>query len=235
MKIELKNLKIANHLSEETTAYSATIYVDGKAAFHTSNEGRGGCDRIHRVSGSDGPTVAEINSWLADNVAPSGPFQADPAQRQPWDTGSLCDLELLVSRMMALDEAGKALKRLLRKHVVTLGSDDKAYQYKAEPNDAAIATIRKGKADETVVNGADDSIRDRAIRILAQEPDYAEEVYARQRRGDLTKADAQWLLAQERRAARPCPDLQPHLEEVIAAADARLAAYQQTRETAAQH
>lgn len=167
-------------------------------------------------------------------MAPCGPFQANPDERQPWDTGSLCDLELLVSRMMALDEAGKALKRLLRKHIVTLGSDDKAYQYKAEPNDAAIATIRNGKPDETVVNGADDSIRDRAVRILAQEPDYAEEVYARQRRGDLTKADAQWLLAQERRATRPCPDLQPHLEEIIAAADARLAAYQQTREAAAQ-
>ena len=235
MKIELKNLKIANHLSEETTAYSATIHVDGKPAFHASNEGRGGGDRFHRLPGYDGPTEGEINSWLADNVAPSGPFEADQDERQPWDTGSLCDLELLVSRMMALDEAGTALKRLLRKHVVTLGSDDKAYQYKAEPTEAAIATIRNGKPNETVVNGADDSIRDRAIRILAQEPDYTEEVYARQRRGDLTKADAQWLLAQDRRATRPCPDLQPHLEGIIAAADARLAEYRQTRETTAQH
>ena len=40
--IQLKNVKIAWHMSEETTAFTATLYIDGKKAAHVKNEGRGG-------------------------------------------------------------------------------------------------------------------------------------------------------------------------------------------------
>lgn len=43
MKIELKKLKIAEHMSEETTAFTADIYVDGKKAGYAKNDGHGGC------------------------------------------------------------------------------------------------------------------------------------------------------------------------------------------------
>lgn len=43
MKIELKKLKIAEHMSEETTAFTAEIYVNGKHAGYAKNDGRGGC------------------------------------------------------------------------------------------------------------------------------------------------------------------------------------------------
>ncbi len=46
MNIELKKIKHAPSLSEETNAYTAEIWVDGKKAGTTKNEGRGGCDRI---------------------------------------------------------------------------------------------------------------------------------------------------------------------------------------------
>lgn len=42
MQIELRNIKIANSLSEETTAFTATLYVDGKALAHCKNDGQGG-------------------------------------------------------------------------------------------------------------------------------------------------------------------------------------------------
>jgi hypothetical protein len=47
MKIELKNVKISEHLSEETTAFTADIFVDGKKAGYARNDGRGGCTEYH--------------------------------------------------------------------------------------------------------------------------------------------------------------------------------------------
>ena len=40
--IELKNVKVAHHMSEETTAFTATLYINGKKAAHVKNDGRGG-------------------------------------------------------------------------------------------------------------------------------------------------------------------------------------------------
>jgi len=42
MKIELKNLKSCAWASQETLAYTASVYVDGKRAGECHNEGRGG-------------------------------------------------------------------------------------------------------------------------------------------------------------------------------------------------
>lgn len=47
MKIELKSLKIARHLSEETTAFTAKISVDGKVVGDVRNDGNGGCHMVH--------------------------------------------------------------------------------------------------------------------------------------------------------------------------------------------
>ena len=42
MKIELKKIQIFNAMSEETTAFHAEIYVDGKKVGYAKNDGRGG-------------------------------------------------------------------------------------------------------------------------------------------------------------------------------------------------
>lgn len=42
MKIELKNIKVSERLSDETTCFSATIYIDGKRAGEVVNRGCGG-------------------------------------------------------------------------------------------------------------------------------------------------------------------------------------------------
>lgn len=47
MKIELKKLKIAEHMSEETTAFTAEIYVNGVNAGYAKNDGHGGSTFYH--------------------------------------------------------------------------------------------------------------------------------------------------------------------------------------------
>ncbi len=42
MKLELKSLKVNRAMSEETTCFSATLYVNGKKVAEVSNRGTGG-------------------------------------------------------------------------------------------------------------------------------------------------------------------------------------------------
>lgn len=49
--IELKNIKYAAFASEETSCYSATIFVDGVKFATVDNEGRGGPDRVSPFTG----------------------------------------------------------------------------------------------------------------------------------------------------------------------------------------
>jgi hypothetical protein len=51
MKIELKKIKISEHLSEETTAFTADIFVDGKEAGYARNTGQGGCTDYNAYEG----------------------------------------------------------------------------------------------------------------------------------------------------------------------------------------
>lgn len=47
MKVELKKFKHYPRLSQETDAFSAELWIDGKKAANASNSGTGGCDELH--------------------------------------------------------------------------------------------------------------------------------------------------------------------------------------------
>ena len=66
MKIELKKLKVAEHLSEETTAYSADVYVNGKCIGYAQNNGQGGETDIRchfPADSSERILCAEAEAW----------------------------------------------------------------------------------------------------------------------------------------------------------------------------
>lgn len=47
MKIEVKNIKFYERLSEETNCFTADVYIDGKKAAYAKNDGQGGCTFYH--------------------------------------------------------------------------------------------------------------------------------------------------------------------------------------------
>jgi len=51
MQITLKNVKINETFSEETTMFMADVYADNKKFAHAKNDGRGGCSYIHHYDG----------------------------------------------------------------------------------------------------------------------------------------------------------------------------------------
>ena len=52
-RVSLKSLKIAKHLSQETLAFTATVYVDGKKIGHAENHGHGGPDELYFTNNKD--------------------------------------------------------------------------------------------------------------------------------------------------------------------------------------
>ena len=51
MKIELKNVKVNQAFSEETTCFIADLFVNGKKVAHAKNYGRGGCTDYYPYEG----------------------------------------------------------------------------------------------------------------------------------------------------------------------------------------
>lgn len=247
MKIEIRNLKISRSLSEETTAYTADIYVDGVKSFAASNHGHGASDFFGRYPTA---TVSEsdVSAYLKAHEAPDGPWEADPAARAPYDTGHDCDLEAFVGRFISAHEANHERKRittsynkLLATRLVGLRGDAFLTFGKAihTPTPERIAQVAKANPDVVMLNTADMETRDRGLRAycpdlpaLAETENLAEAVYARLREDRETAADARWLLAENDRADKPCPDLRAHLLDVIATQEAAYAAYCGERDAA---
>lgn len=64
MKIELKNIKVSEIMSEETTAFVADIFVDGVKAGYAKNDGHGGCTFYHAHEGKR-ELIAKAEAYLS--------------------------------------------------------------------------------------------------------------------------------------------------------------------------
>lgn len=105
MIIELKKVKVAKHLSEETLAFTAEIHVDGVLAAYASNHGTGGCNEYHF-------TASTFRDLLEDAAK-----KADPKSMEALDS--------LVGKLMEDDENRKAVAKFKKKgfnHVVKIST-----------------------------------------------------------------------------------------------------------------
>lgn len=68
-KIELKSLKIYDRMSEETIAFTADVYVNGKKVAYAKNEGCGGPTHYNPYSQADRALLVEAESYC--NALPS--------------------------------------------------------------------------------------------------------------------------------------------------------------------
>ena len=63
-KIELRKITYNARLSEETCAYAADLYVDGRLLAHVSNNGHGGSDMQRPANGRTYDEIQELDSWI---------------------------------------------------------------------------------------------------------------------------------------------------------------------------
>jgi len=155
MQIELRKLKIALHLSEETTAYSAEIWIDGQLAFHASNQGHGGADLYRQIGRW---TEKGVDAWLTEN-------------RSPQHLGTLeipHDLEIEVGALIAEADALAQLKRRLKTNVITIEAKGvMAYPLRKRPREIVERAVRAMNPATEIVTGNDAGQLLRAARIIS--------------------------------------------------------------------
>lgn len=74
MKVELKKLKTYAALSEETVAFTADVWINGKRSGDAKNDGHGGCTLV-RISDRD---LAKQLVEFGDSQKPAGQRFLDP-------------------------------------------------------------------------------------------------------------------------------------------------------------
>lgn len=63
MKIELKSIKFSEAMSEETNAFTANLYINGKKVGYCKNQGHGGCTDYNSDSPEFRPVIAEAEAY----------------------------------------------------------------------------------------------------------------------------------------------------------------------------
>lgn len=63
MNIELKSIQVYEKMSEETSAFTASIYIDGKKVGYTKNDGRGGATVYHADHHDYWPLIKEADEF----------------------------------------------------------------------------------------------------------------------------------------------------------------------------
>lgn len=111
MHLELKSISHNEALSEETNAYSATLYLDGKKVAAVSNHGQGGCDEQHWF---DRAAEAKITAYFAAMPERATKYEIDgkPFMVQP-------DLEGWCGDQLTAWLINRDYKRILSRKVVT--------------------------------------------------------------------------------------------------------------------
>lgn len=158
MKIELRRISYNAALSQETAAYTAEIWIDGKLAFHARNQGTGGADFYHRVGRW---TEAEVDGWL----------KANRPLRSLGDIACDHDLEIEVSDLLARELERRRLVRLLRTNLITIEQNSiLKYPLRKRPLEIIARAVRATNPDAVIVNGASDEVFARALDMLLAAP-----------------------------------------------------------------
>lgn len=63
MKIELKKIKFSEAMSEETNAFTANLYINGKNVGYCKNTGQGGCTDYNANEPEDRKAIAEAEAY----------------------------------------------------------------------------------------------------------------------------------------------------------------------------
>ena len=63
MKIELKNISHSPRLSQETEAFAADLWINGKKVAYCENDGHGGCTNYNTYNPSLRPLLKEAEEY----------------------------------------------------------------------------------------------------------------------------------------------------------------------------
>lgn len=116
MNIELRNLKVFDSMSEETTACSADIYVDGKKVGYLQNSGKG---EGMFPRGVDQPTLQRMATWA----------KSLPPVETSYGLLSM-DLDFLLAMMVERDWTKQRAKKMFASRVCLINEKGEVFTSK---------------------------------------------------------------------------------------------------------
>lgn len=120
MKLELRNIRVNQQLSEETNCYSAVLYLDGKPIADVHNHGQGAPDESYPRKGCEAK-LEQAEAWC--KTLPPLPSQYFP-------DGLKMDLELWCGCRVDEHLTRSDMRRQLKKGILALDTDGKLYTYR---------------------------------------------------------------------------------------------------------
>ena len=115
MKVTLKKIKFYGSMSEETNAFTADVYVDGKCCGFARNDGRGGCTNV-------------MPTWLPDKIMMFRECESWLKTQPQINIGSVndpymvnCDMESMVDMLFEqwlIEQTKKKIEKKMLNHVM---------------------------------------------------------------------------------------------------------------------
>jgi len=118
VKIELKNVQTAAFASEETTCFSASLYINDTKVGTARNQGHGGATRIEAYNKEAQELVKLAEEYCA--TLPS--YKSDHFDLD-------VDLEFYIDLLVEQSQTARELKRLMKNKVVAVKDGDPKGQY----------------------------------------------------------------------------------------------------------
>lgn len=133
MKIELKNMEYSERLSEETCAFSADLYVNGKKAGVAKNEGKGGITSYSPIGPDCVDLIKQAEEWCRKEHPPS-----EPANLLHMEIALIDYIDGLVEDFLQRDYL-KSMEDSMKRHVVV--SSDPGNSFHGYPLRYAMESI----------------------------------------------------------------------------------------------
>lgn len=120
MNFEIKKLKVHPDMSEETLAFSAELWIEGKKAVHVSNDGRGGCHLPRPFDAGGGKLLRELQAYA--KTLPAVVYHGRSLDM---------DLDMLLDDRIERMQMEKSLTRMMKGKVFWM-ENGKMYERKAK-------------------------------------------------------------------------------------------------------
>jgi hypothetical protein len=148
--IELKSVKVHTGLSEETPAYTARLFVDGKHFADVSNSGHGGCDMVYQPKGKERKgfySHVEALEARIKSTYPQHSFEVRDGEEFTCEES----LEGLCHALAWESVDKRNLKSRLSRTIIMI-EDDKVFTIKGKKTPERVAAVEIKYPDAVVLN-----------------------------------------------------------------------------------
>lgn len=146
-KLQLKSIQHSASLSQETHAFTANIYVNGKKVGQVGNEGHGGCDFVHLDKGS--VSLQELNEYCLSIEPPKS--DKDKQLEEKYQFSVTYDFEIWCCEQVNRFLGKKELRSKLKSNIVLI-EDGKVYMYRCKPTAENIKAVKLRDNIKQVLN-----------------------------------------------------------------------------------